>query len=323
MRDAGVIQTDRSLNVRHAEAGLKRHQRFVVGPVIDPKGCSEVTMPKRNIQASKMPGHAVYSNPAVFLGLKVDNLYMHEAVKEIAQTIEGRRFCYAVTPNVDHVIQLRHDDSFRESYRCARFCFADGVPLVWAASLLGSPLKGRVNGTDLFEELCKMAADRGHSIFLLGGNPGTAEGTVRVLLDRYPRIKVAGWECPRLGFDKCPDECIAIQQRICSTKADLLFVALGAPKQEDWMRTYGPGTGVAFAIGIGVSLSFISGEICRAPLWMQRHGFEWFWRLLHEPTRLWKRYLLKDLVFIPLVFLAWVEQVLLRSLGASETKRTG
>lgn len=246
---------------------------------------------------------------------------MNEAVQEIAQSIERGRFCYAVTPNVDHVIRLRRDESFRESYRCARFCFTDGVPLLWAAALLGSPLKGRINGTDLFEKICEMAANRGYSIFLLGGNPGTAEGTTRVLLDRYPHLRVAGWECPRFGFDKCPHECGVIQQRIAATKADILFVALGAPKQEDWMRIYGPGTGVAFAVGIGVSLSFVSGEICRAPLWMQRHGFEWFWRLLHEPMRLWRRYLLNDLVFIPLVFYAWAGQLLLRTWAAFETTR--
>jgi N-acetylglucosaminyldiphosphoundecaprenol N-acetyl-beta-D-mannosaminyltransferase len=167
--------------------------------------------------------------------------------------------------------------------------------------MLGTPLKGRVNGTDLFESLCEKAAEYGIPIFLLGGNPGTARDAGRVLNSRHPDLEVAGYYCPPFGFEDDEEECERIRLRVRESDAKLLFVGLGAPKQEFWMADQGKDTGVRHAVGVGFSFSFVSGEVKRAPPWMQKHGLEWAYRLLREPTRLWRRYLIQDLPFVWLV----------------------
>lgn len=246
------------------------------------------------------------------LGLEIDNLTMAESLDSVSTLIESRNFGFAVTPNVDHVMKLRRDANLRAIYRQAQFVFADGVPLLWASAILGSPLKERVNGTDLFERLCAVAADRDYSVYFLGGNPGSAAAAARALTQRHPRLHCAGCWCPEPGFEKDPGATKAIQERIAASKADILFVALGAPKQEDWIYRFARQTGVAFAIGIGISFSLVCGEQKRAPKWFQRHGFEWLWRLGIEPGRLWKRYLLEDMPFIGLVGREWARTLLLQ-----------
>jgi N-acetylglucosaminyldiphosphoundecaprenol N-acetyl-beta-D-mannosaminyltransferase len=236
-----------------------------------------------------------------FVGVRCDNLTMSEALTRIDECIGAGCFSYAVTPNVDHVMKLQQDGSLRSIYRDAHFVLPDGVPLLWASAILGTPLKERVNGTDLLEGLCQIAAKKDYSVYFLGGSRGTAEKAATILAQRYPGLRVAGWHCPELGFEKKAAECEALKNRIATAHPDILFVALGAPKQEEWIHQYGAATGAAFAVGIGISFSLIAGEIRRAPRWMQRRGLEWFWRLCSEPRRLWKRYLLDDLPFIRLV----------------------
>lgn len=256
-------------------------------------------------------------------GVECDNFTMAEAVARIVDTIDEGDFAFAVTPNVDHVMKLRHDEHFREIYRNARFVLPDGVPLLWASSLLGPPLKERINGTDLFERLCEVAAARRYSIYLLGGNPGAAEGAARVLARRYPGLQVAGCDCPKLGGETDSLACETARDRIAAARPNILFVALGAPKQEEWIYEYGHSTGASFAVGIGISFSLVAGEIRRAPRWMQYWGLEWFWRLLTEPRRLWKRYLVDDLPFIGLVARDYVRQFVSKRHTHSDASRTG
>jgi N-acetylglucosaminyldiphosphoundecaprenol N-acetyl-beta-D-mannosaminyltransferase len=235
---------------------------------------------------------------------------MDETLLAIGEIVERRRFGYAVTPNVDHTVKFRKNAQFRELYRRAELVVADGVPLLWAARLLGTPLKERVNGTDLFERSCQFAAQRGHSVFLLGGSVGAANSASKILIQRHPDLKIAGCECPAFGFHKSEEQNHAIQRRIRESGADILFVGLGAPLQEQWMCDYAEGSGVAFAIGVGVSFSFVGGLIPRAPVWMQRNGLEWLWRLGKEPKRLWRRYLLEDLPFFGMLLQAMLKRTL-------------
>ena len=151
---------------------------------------------------------------------------------------------------------------------------ADGVPLLWAARLLGTPLKERINGTDLFERTCQFAAERGYSVFLLGGSPGSATSASAELMRRHPTLKIVGLECPPMGFYKDDHQNKAIQSSIRTSGADILFVGLGAPQQEQWMCDYAAGSGVSFAIGVGVSFSFVrrpysarTGLGCSATAW--------------------------------------------------------
>lgn len=242
------------------------------------------------------------------LGVDIDNVTMTEALARIEQMIKSRRFSYVVTPNVDHLMRLQNDATFRDIYEKADLVVPDGVPLLWASKVMGTPLKERVNGTDLFVKICKMASFGGHSVFLLGGSTGVAEKASLKLQEKYPGLRIAGWFCPEFGFESDLNECHRIQTLISLSQADILFVGLGAPKQERWIAQYGPGCKVKVAIGIGVSFSLVAGDIRRAPYWMQKNGLEWFWRMLFEPQRLLKRYLIDDTPFVWLIFKAWMKR---------------
>jgi N-acetylglucosaminyldiphosphoundecaprenol N-acetyl-beta-D-mannosaminyltransferase len=242
------------------------------------------------------------------LGLDIHNFTMDETLLAIAEIVERRKFAFAVTPNVDHTMKLRKNAKFRELYAKAGLVVADGMPLIWAAKLLGTPLKERISGADLFDRTCAMAAQNGYSVFLLGGSPGAAPRACEKLHTLFPDLKIAGWDCPPYGFARDEQQNKAIQKKIRDSRADILFVGLGAPLQEEWMCEYGEGSGAVFAIGVGVSFSFMGGVIKRAPLWMQRGGLEWLWRLLKEPRRLWKRYLVEALPFFGMLLHAMLKR---------------
>lgn len=245
-------------------------------------------------------------NKVNIIGTNIDNVNMYETLRYIHELLRSDTFSYVVTANVDHLMKLRKDKVFRTIYQEANLVVADGVPLVWASKIIGTPLKERVNGTDLFLCVCEESSKKGYSIFLLGGNKGVARQTCKVLEKKFPGIKFAGYYCPEFGFEEKIDECLRIQNLIANSNASILFVGLGAPKQEKWIKKFGSGCQVRLAIGVGASFSFVTGDMRRAPIWMQRCGLEWFWRLLNEPRRLWRRYLIKDIPFIWIVLKAWV-----------------
>ena len=232
------------------------------------------------------------------LDTRVDRVTMDGAVDYIEALIREDDFSYTVTPNVDHLVKLRQDPEFRVAYDAADLAVADGVPLLWASRLLESPLPERVNGTDLMVRLAAMAASNDYSVYLLGGAPGTAAAAARHLQEQYEGLRVAGHACPPVGFDRQSETNDPFVESVAASGADILFVGLGAPKQEKWIHAHGRRTGVRYAIGIGGSFSLITGHIRRAPLWAQRSGLEWAWRLAHEPARLWRRYLVDDLPFV-------------------------
>jgi N-acetylglucosaminyldiphosphoundecaprenol N-acetyl-beta-D-mannosaminyltransferase len=234
---------------------------------------------------------------------------MAETLVAIREIVERKRFSYAVTPNVDHIVKFNESAEFRKLYAKAELVVADGVPLLWAARILGTPLKERINGTDLFERTCQLSEQLGYSVFLLGGSPGAAASACEKLMQRHPHLNVAGWDCPPYRFYKFAAQNEDVQRKIRESCADILFVGLGAPQQEQWMCDYAEGSGVRLAIGVGVSFSFVGGLIPRAPLWMQRNGLEWLWRLGKEPRRLSRRYLLDDLPFFGLLLRAIVGRI--------------
>jgi N-acetylglucosaminyldiphosphoundecaprenol N-acetyl-beta-D-mannosaminyltransferase len=231
------------------------------------------------------------------LGQAIDNVVYDDVLAHIDRAVAERRFFHCITANVDHLMKLRRDPAFRAVYRAADLVVADGVPLVWASRWLGTPLKARVNGTALFERIAAHAARCGYSLFFLGGAEDSAQRAAEVLKARHPRLRIAGIYAPPLGFDRHDARNAQLQRMIAASGADILIVGLGAPKQENWIARHAPGTGVRFAVGVGVSFSLVAGTIARAPRWMQRIGLEWLWRLAMEPRRLWKRYLVDDMPF--------------------------
>lgn len=235
-------------------------------------------------------------------GINIDKCTLNEAVEAIAQhAVSGTVPKYVVTPNAHHVVMLQEDAHFREIYQNAFLVVPDGVPLVWAADFLQTPLIERVNGTDLFEQLCELASKIGLKIFLLGGRPGAADGAKQILNARYPGLNIVDTYCPPYGFETDIAELELINTRITSAAPHIIFVGLGAPKQEYWIYANYQKIGVPISVGIGVSFELVSGMVQRAPIWMQKKGLEWFFRLLVEPSRLWKRYLLGNTLFLWLV----------------------
>ncbi len=235
-------------------------------------------------------------------GVAIDKYTFDEAVEII---IDHALSCetpkYVVTPNAQHIVALQKDAHFRKIYQNAFLVVPDGVSLLWAAKLLKTPLNGRVNGTDLFERLCAVAAERKLKIFLLGGRPGAADSAAQVLRDRHPDLDIVGTYCPPYGFESDTVELAKINTIIKAAAPNILFVGLGAPKQEYWIYANHQEIGTPISIGIGVSFELVSGMVARAPKLMQKAGLEWFFRLLVEPRRLWKRYFAGNTLFLWLV----------------------
>jgi len=175
---------------------------------------------------------------------------------------------------------------------------ADGMPIVWASSMQGTPLPERVAGSTLTLSLTQAAAYAGRSVFLLGGNPSTAEAAGEQLVERNPRLRLAGTLCPPFGFEQQPSRLADIRRTLDAAQPDIVYVGLGFPKQERLIRQLRDRYPRTWFIGCGVTFSFIAGEIDRAPVAFQRLGLEWLHRMIQEPGRLWRRYLVDGLPFM-------------------------
>jgi N-acetylglucosaminyldiphosphoundecaprenol N-acetyl-beta-D-mannosaminyltransferase len=174
---------------------------------------------------------------------------------------------------------------------------ADGMPVVWTSRLLGRPLPERVAGSSLVSTLAAACAGSARSLYLLGGDPGTADAAAKVLRDRHPTLRVAGTYCPPRGFDRDPDAVEAIGSRVREARPDVVFVGLGFPKQEHLIERIRPAWPRAWYLGVGISFSYLCGAVYRAPGWMRTSGLEWVVRLVQEPRRLGRRYLRDGIPF--------------------------
>jgi len=237
-----------------------------------------------------------------FLNTEVDNLTMNEAVQKIEQLILNKKPSYVVTPNVDHIVKLESDKEFQEVYKEADLILTDGMPLIWISKLKKNPIKEKVSGSDLFPEVCKLAAYKGYKVFLLGAAEGVAAKAAENLKEKYRGLNVVGTYSPSYGFEKKEHEIQEIIKMINEVKPDILAVGLGAPKQEKFLYNYRKQLNVPISLAIGASIDFEAGNIERAPEWMQHSGLEWFYRLCKEPKRMFKRYLVDDMKIFKLVF---------------------
>jgi N-acetylglucosaminyldiphosphoundecaprenol N-acetyl-beta-D-mannosaminyltransferase len=184
----------------------------------------------------------------------------------------------------------------------ARVVVADGMPLIWASRLRGTPLPARVAGSNLIWSLTAAAARSGASIFLLGGNPGAAEACAQRMRADYPNVRIAGLMSPPVGFE---NDGRAIEEIVAMLRAaapEIVYLALGFPKQEELALRLAPHLPATWFVGVGISFSFVAGEVRRAPLWMQAAGLEWVHRLAQEPRRLFRRYLIEGLPFAARLF---------------------
>jgi N-acetylglucosaminyldiphosphoundecaprenol N-acetyl-beta-D-mannosaminyltransferase len=245
--------------------------------------------------SSRLPTIDLYS-------VKLHQITEQQCVDFILTELDAGHGGVVVTPNLDHLRRCVRDLHFGALVAEADLVVADGMPLVWASRLQGTPLPERVAGSNLISSLSKGAAAQGRSIFLLGGAEGTAQGASEILRRRHPELKIVGTFCPQIGFETKPKQMAEIVQMLTTAKPDIVFVALGSPKQEHLIAKLKPYLNDAWWLGVGVSFSFLTGHVRRAPLWMQRAGVEWLHRLCQEPRRLFKRYIVTGVPFAASLF---------------------
>jgi N-acetylglucosaminyldiphosphoundecaprenol N-acetyl-beta-D-mannosaminyltransferase len=250
-------------------------------------------------KGSDQQGFVSKSSPdrILLMGIPIDRVTEEDTVNRIVAAICNKRGGWVATPNVDHLRQLALNPNLRALVTSADLIVADGMPLVWASRLQGTPLPCRVSGSAIIFRLSEAAAQLGASVYLLGGNPGTAEKAGELLAQAYPGLTISGTLCPSLGFDTDEAQLASICKAVSASKPDIVYSCFGFPKQEKVIQRLRESLPTAWFLGLGGSLSIVSGEIERAPLWMQRVGLEWCWRLIKEPRRLARRYLVHDLPF--------------------------
>jgi N-acetylglucosaminyldiphosphoundecaprenol N-acetyl-beta-D-mannosaminyltransferase len=249
--------------------------------------------------------HRVELNPgqpheiASIMDLPFDAIDEETLVRLVVERASAGEGGWVVTPNLDIVRMFRSSRENRDLILAATHRVADGQPIVWASRLAGTPLPERVTGSDLARSLPRAAAGAGLSLFLLGGNPGVAAAAARRLRSQFPGLLRIQSHCPPFGFGDDSGELERIKTMLLRTRPALVLVGLGFPKQEkliSMLRAELPGT---WFVGVGIALSFLAGEQTRAPVALQRLGLEWLHRLVSEPRRLFTRYILRDLPFVP------------------------
>lgn len=248
-----------------------------------------------NVHGSNLPPGAAGEPERMFplridiLGVGFDNLTPEETVQAALDLMGEGGFHYAVTPNPEFILAARKNPAFSAALNGANLSMPDGIGVVYAAKILGRPLKGRVPGIDFADQLMDRLAQSGGRVFLLGSKPGHAELAAGDLQRRHPGLVICGTHD---GYFK---EDAPVVEQVRQARPDLVVVGLGAPKQELWMVQHGPDTGAKLMVGLGGALDVFAGKVDRAPAGWQRLGLEWLYRLLHDPKRI------KRMIKLPLI----------------------
>lgn len=235
------------------------------------------------------------------LGVNVAALQIPQVIDWMEQVIRNSSFCqYICVTGMHGVTEAQFDARLKTILNEAGLVVADGTPLVWAGRANGFPMKRRVYGPELMEEFCRETAGQ-YRHYFYGGAPGVPERLAEVLQNRHG-IQVAGcWSPPFRQLTE--QEEAELKQKVEACKPDILWVGLSTPKQERWMRTHADQLDVPLMVGVGAAFDFHTGRVQQAPLWMRENGLEWLFRLLQEPHRLWKRYLVFGPQFVGMVLL--------------------
>lgn len=238
-----------------------------------------------------------------FLNTYIDNYTMAETMKAVSNAVESKNQIHHVVVNAGKIVAMQKDTQLRESVNNSDLINADGQAVVWASRWLGKPLKERVAGIDIMENLVQEAAVNNYRIFFFGAREDVVAKVVSKYRESYGSQIIAGY---RNGY-YTPEEESEIAKQISESEADILFVAISSPKKENFLyQNRQMLQNVYFIMGVGGSFDVVSGLVRRAPLWMQHAGLEWLYRLLQEPGRMWKRYLVGNTKFIWLVFREWM-----------------
>jgi len=240
-------------------------------------------------------------NRVNFIGVPLDNLSMSETLSMIENSIFNNKQIHHCVINAGKVVKMQSDKKLRDSVISSDIINADGMSIVWAARLMGLEIKERVAGIDLMDNLVELANKKNYNCFFLGAKEKVVKKVVDHYSDKYSDQVIAGY---KNGYFDADEENIIIDQ-IITSRPNFLFVAMTSPKKEIFLNKYKAKLkSVNLIMGVGGSFDVISGEIKRAPLFMQKLGLEWFYRFVQEPRRMWRRYLIGNLKFIIIIFKA-------------------
>ena len=230
------------------------------------------------------------------LNISIDNLYKKELLEQLESGV-------VFTPNVDHLMKLQKDQEFMNAYMMADYKVCDSQIVVCASRLLGTPIREKISGSDLFPAFYSYHSHNPDiKVFLLGAAKGVASKAQAKINAKVGRNIIVGSHSPSFGFEKNERECRQIIEMIKNSGATVLAVGVGAPKQEKWICKYKDELpNIKIFLAVGATIDFEAGNIKRSPQWMSNLGLEWLYRLLSEPRRLWKRYLIEDLPFFLLI----------------------
>jgi len=235
------------------------------------------------------------------LGTYISKLNLDETVNVFKSTItKNKKIRICVTP-VNCLLWANKSAHLQKVYNSAELCTADGVPLIWASRLLGSPIRGRVTGLDLLPRFAEVAAKENYTFFFLGAKDGVAKQLSEVLKKKFPGLTITGIYSPPFAERFSEEENYEMIKLINKAKPNVLWVSLTAPKQDYWIFEHLDKLDVNIAIGVGAAFDVVAGNIPRSPVWMQKMGLEWFYRLIREPGRLYRRYLIEAPLFIPML----------------------
>lgn len=239
------------------------------------------------------------------LNTYVNNVDMSQALSAIEQMVLRGKKSYIVAVNVDVVMKIEEDLYLKKITDKADMVLVDGKPLIWISNWHKKPVKAKISGSDLIPLLCELAANKGYSIFIIGGKEGIAEQARRRLEEKLSRINIVGTYAPPFGFEKDETELQKINEMISRVHPDLLIACFGCPKQEKWIYENYQKYDAKVSICAGATVDFLAGNVNRAPKWMSEHGLEWFYRFLQEPKRMFKRYFIDDVKILKLIRKYW------------------
>lgn len=231
------------------------------------------------------------------LGMRFAALTADELLDRIFEQLEAAEGGWIVTANLDFLRRYVYNPTIRDLYREADIVVADGMPLVWASRIQGDRLPERIAGSTIIWSIVERAAVRGRSIYLLGGQEQSRIKAAKRFRSEFPSLKIAGQQGPIISDPPSNEQLAEICGYLKTCEPDIVLCGFGSPKQEYVIRAARAVIPHAWMIGVGISFSFVSGDVARAPIWMRKAGMEWLHRLAQEPSRLAKRYLIDDVPF--------------------------
>lgn len=226
---------------------------------------------------------------------------MKDCLEAIDSLVSQDKKSYIVAVNVDVIVKIEDDPYLKKIIDNAELVLVDGKPLQWIAKYQGNPIKEKISGSDLVPLLLKQASDKGQSVFIIGGKDGIAQKAKSNIEKSNPKIKIVGTYAPPLGFEKDQKELDKINVMISDCHPDILIACFGCPKQEKWIYENYLKYEAKLSVCAGATVDFLAGNVKRAPKWISNIGFEWFYRFLQEPKRLFRRYFVDDVRILKLV----------------------